>query len=74
MGEGVVGIEASAASGRGVSRHLEKHCLTFYFTRMQNTNVFETALLTGNSGAEAGSRSLKIFCVSQYDLENCSEK
>lgn len=74
MGEGVVGNEANAASGKGTSRHLEEHRLILYFTQIQNTNLFETALLTGNSGAEAASCSPKIFCVSQYNLENCSGK
>lgn len=48
--------------------------IVFYFTWIQNINAFETALLTGNSVAEAESCSQKIFCVFQYDLENCSRK
>ena len=38
------------------------------------TNVFETALITGSSGAEPGSFPVKMFCISQHNSENCSGK
>lgn len=37
-------------------------------------NVFETALITGNAGAEPVSFPRKMFCVSQHNWERCCGK